>query len=219
MFSMSLDESDYWDWCHEALSDDVKTHCRGVGNSEQELACAKQRLTGAKSYLLREVFTPCDAITDSDVRLACGYEAERAYWKHQKDLIAGWNDVLTMVDTDPKVKGHFNTMVECVESQGKHPPPSGYVLQWQWLGDGPPPEEKRFEKELEWHRTVDSCAHEAGLYETQDTAWIAAIRDLESTSLDKALAMHNAGLVEILEQPGPAPFLYNREFAARQAGR
>ena len=219
LFVVPVEDTRYLTWCMETLSDDVKANCQGTGTADQELACARQRLAEVKDYGMRETFVPCAAITDQEAHATCWEDTARAHEEHYAHLIVVWNEILPVVDRDPEVKEHFNVMVECVQSHGKQSPQLGEPLLWQWLGDGPPPAGRRYEKEARWQQIVDSCAHESGLYDAQDFAWIATVRDLAKRDPDKAATIRDAGLVEVLETPGPAPFLINRNFAARQAGR
>ena len=56
----------------------------------------------------------------------------------------------------------------------------------------------------------DQCAKQVGLYEAQDAAWLAEVTKLAREDPAKAQPLLEWGILEILEQPGVAPFLTQR---------
>ena len=62
-------------------------------------------------------------------------------------------------------------------------------------------------------RAINQCALDVGLYAAQDTKWLAEIQRLFVADPEKVRPLKDEGIIDILQQPGPAPFLTLRQLA------
>ena len=62
-FAGMCDHLFYDEWCRQALQDDVREHCSGIGTPTQERDCADNRLEDVQNYYMRVWLVPCVAIS------------------------------------------------------------------------------------------------------------------------------------------------------------
>ena len=215
----------FYSWCYEVAARDVREHCSGIGTTEKEKQCAYQRLAEFKDYALREVHTFCVAVSDLDDRRQCIEEAGAEYLAHTGALIGVWNSIIDAVEDHPDVKAAYRAMAECIVDAGYKAPGVGKLLPWQQLDDskvdvspyraegatGP-----LSEAEARLLRVTDQCGREEGLYLAQDEAWQEEIRRIfQSDTPERIKPLKEEGIIDILDEPGPALFLTNRYFVSR----
>ena len=224
-YSGSVSDFDYHFWCTQASQDDIREHCLGTGNTFEEKQCAYQRLADFKSYTIRELYTPCVAITNRVDRRACNEESATAYRIHSEALVEVWNHIVDAVEEHPDVKNAYRAMADCVADAGYKGPDVRRPLPWQQIDDskidtssyrdpgatGPPTDAEKSHL-----RVANRCALDEDLYAAQDIAWQEEIwRIFHGDEPDRIAPLKEAGIIDILEEDGPAPFLFNYYFTDR----
>ena len=209
-------------WCSEELLNDVMQNCLGTGTTREERACADDRLADVKSYALRRVYHRCGGVSDRDDHQECMREVGEAYKVHWQSFFVIWNEVLLAVESDSEVKERFRAMAECVEDQGYDPPDGQRPFGWQEMDpkrvEGLKPHrgattEEKIAAEKERVKTINQCATDTGLYAAQDTKWQAEIRRIAREDPDRVVPLKQEGVIEVLEEDGPAPFLTIRAYS------
>lgn len=103
---------------------------------------------------------------------------------------------------------------DCLVERGHEPLTGEWALPWQ-RNESAQDQVERYRaapEELRDLRTwalgvVNECGYQTGLYEAQDTAWLAELRRLEAEEPDKFRPFVERGVVSILAKPGAAVFL------------
>ena len=212
LYSSTAQELDYAGWCFDALLQDVSANCAGIGNSEDELRCAQQRLSKVQTYFMREVGgTPCAAISDPDDRLQCFQDAALESQTHMTILWSTWASILNTVDSNAQVKAAHVAMADCVEQRGFTRPAPGESIAWQESKAPDAPKTVRGEMPLAQLEAIDQCANEVGLYTAQETVWLSEIYRLHREDPEKVRPLIEDGILPALEADGPALFLTLRQ--------
>ena len=206
-YSNTLLEFDYHAWCSDALLRDVSTNCAGVGDTAAELRCARHRLEDVQSYYLREMSTPCTAISDDSDRQQCLHTTAVTATEHLHATWAVWATIQNAVDSDAEVKATQARMADCVVKKGFARPGPGDSIAWQ-VNKPPQSIEKRgAEQSRAELEAIDQCAKDAGLYEAQETVWLSEIYRLQREDPERVHPLVENGLLTALEADGIAPFL------------
>ena len=106
-------------------------------------------------------------------------------------------------------------MSACVSDAGYEPPDPAWPLSWQQIdkdkvdlkalrSNDTAQKEQRL-------RVINQCALDEGLYDAQDAAWMATIRDMFREDPESVVALKESGVLSALEESGPAPFLTIRQ--------
>ena len=218
LYASTAQELEYTGWCSEALMQDVIDNCAGIGTSEEEHRCGVQRLANVQLYFLREVGTPCFAISDENDRIACAGAGWVKADQHIRTLWATWAELLHTVDSDADVKERKAAMADCVVEKGFARPDPHAVLSWQ--EDKKPDERQPVRRQREAERAtaeaarltaMDQCARKAKLYDAQKEVWLSEIRRLQREDPAKVKPLLDEGIKYALEANGPAPFLTLRK--------
>ena len=214
-FIVPPEEFKYLFWCQETANRHVYDECYGTGSTWEEKQCAYRELEDFKDYGLRWGLTVCAGISDDEDRDACNLERAEAFWTHLRDLIAIWNEITAAVDVHPKVKAAYVETVACIEGKGKEPPGS-ISLPWQQIDltkksarahqrRNASEDERRAETKR--YSVINQCALDTEFYAAQDLAWQEEIWRIHREDPDRVRSLAEAGVIDILEEPGPAPFL------------
>lgn len=212
LWSDPYDHIIYHSWCADRLMVGVHSQCSGIGTGEEQQACAVEWLADVQSYLMREFSAPCIGAED---RAQCADDMAVAMSGHFRDFNAAWNSILIAVTDDGDVKARFARMNTCVEDLGYEALDPNIPPPWQQINpdnvEVKPNRTASEQEALAAHiarlRAVHQCSLASGLYEMQDTKWQSEIQDLLTDAPEQAEAMKNEGIIEILEEPGAAPFL------------
>ena len=187
----------------------------GTGEgSADELSCAKARLADVRSYFLRNVIVPCGAISDQAARESCKADSYRATEEHVRNFRTVWNEILDATIDDARVKRAFLGMSECVQREGHTPPPSGITFPWQEFEPEREGRSKEHDAALARGERVDvinRCSHESGYYQAQEDRWVAEMTRMFNDDPERVRPLLEEGLDDILNLPGPAPFLVYEE--------
>ena len=165
---------DYFLWCSEALQDDVREHCPGIGTATQEWDCADNRLEDVQNYMMRVLFSPCAAISDTQVQRRCNEESLEAY----SDLDIKLERGPARRDGQRGGQSQFPTSGECVEGLGYEfeAPDASVPLPWQEMDPNvetaklplPWVDLEARDVEIQRRSAINNCAVAVGLYEVQD---------------------------------------------------
>ncbi len=222
LFSASYEDIKYHAWCGDAFMSDVVENCLGTGTATVEKACATNRLADVQSYSIRALFIPCSAISDNDARAGCTEEALERTNTHFVRLRSTWNAILATVEADGEVKAKFREMGDCVQNLGHERPDASVPLSWHQIDPDKVEilvKPDRSDTDAAAHaaearlRAINQCALDVGLYAAQDTKWLAEIQRLFVADPEKVRPLKDEGIIDILQQPGPAPFLTLRQLA------
>ena len=219
-FSSTREEILYMYWCYDTATVHVRDTCRGTGTTWEEQQCAYREIEDFKDYGFREVIGPCVAISERGARQECFAGTAEAAHAHNRNLILVWNDIVAAVDADPEVKVRYRAMVECVRGAEHKPPDPSYPLSWQQIDESKielkqyrgPDEKEAANRRL---RAVNQCALDTGLYQAQDDAWRAEIWRIFQENPDRIAPLKFEGVIDLLDEPGPAPFLTIKQFMDR----
>ena len=210
-FAGMYDHLFYDEWCRQALQDDVREHCSGIGTPTQERDCADNRLEDVQNYYMRVWLVPCVAISGVREQQRCKDESEAAYKAHRSAFISTWDTVLRAVTDDPQVRARFQLVGECVKGLGFEAPDASVPLPWHQIDPisfstalVPPGEPAARDAENQRRSAINHCALAVGLYEVQDAKWRSKIKRLSGS---ERKPLENEAVIDSLEEPGPAPFL------------
>ncbi len=207
----------YDGWCLEATSEALVSLCQGVGDSLAEQACADQYLTNWKDYDI-QLLLSCTTISKHEARQHCGLQAFITIGENRRGVRQVWPELQTAVAGNASVKAAYQKVIRCLADQSFNEINPKLLLYWQghWTYFGDPAAGKAqldnfTPEELALAEKVaipsDQCAKQEGLYAAQDSAWLVEVRRLIKEDPDKAQPLLNWKILEILEQPGVAPFL------------
>ena len=213
-YGSSLREHSYGAWCMTALMNDVEDACSGVGGgTADEKQCAVNRLSDVRSYMIRNAITPCAAVSDRDDREVCKQESLQAAGEHQRAFRAVWNEILLTVRDDAKVKETFRSMAQCVVDAGYEAPSGSQPFPWQEADRKRPNRERRDPDLVNGERllAINQCSIDTGYYEEQEAVWRSELRRLAVEDMEKVSPLFEEGLHDIIDLPGPAPFLVLRQ--------
>ena len=194
------------------MKDGVTDHCAGEETPSEQQICAENWLADVRDYSLRALIAPCLGASD---QFACWEDWTEDLSVHFGNYRAGWNAILLAVTDDADVKVRFNGMNDCISDAGYEPLDANVPPPWQQIDPDKvsvKPNRTASEREAlaahkERMRAVDQCAVEAWFYEAQDAQWLAEIQRLFVDAPEQALALKDEGIIDILEEPGAAPFL------------
>ena len=218
IFSSSHNEfSRHLSWCREAILRDVRDNCQGVGNTLQEKQCAYERLEGIEDYTMREYLSPCAAITNPGDYRQCYDEAIETVRVHSENLYSIWNDLISITSADPDVKTKYGDLNECVREAGHEPPDPNYHLPWQQIDGsklqpnrGPDAAEEDRAAQIARAQVMNQCGLDTGFFMAQDTAWRSEIHNIFRETPERIRPLKEEGIIDLLNEPGPAPFLQVR---------
>ena len=105
-------------------------------------------------------------------------------------------------------------MSSCVERENQIPPPAGITFPWQEIE--PDREGRNKEHDASLARgtradVINQCSYETGYYQAQEDKWQAELARIFNEDPEKVRPFLEEGLDEILDLPGPAPFLVYQE--------
>ena len=211
LWSDSTEMLRYQPWCWQTLIDTIIATCKGIGETPEEVQCADEQIQGYASYNLRMAFTTCAPITRRDDYKECYDGIIRTINTHDTAFHSLWNEVTAAADGDSRVKTTYHGMSDCVREAGYEPLPSNSLIPWQQL-DADKIDTKAYrsqdpaQRELRL-RAMNQCALETKFYQVQDDVWREVLGRIASENPERLISFKEEGIIEILDEPGPAPFL------------
>jgi hypothetical protein len=215
LYQMPVDEVPFMFWCQRVLSEDVAQNCQGTGEgtTEDEKKCGIQRLAEVQVFMMREFVAPCSGITISSDRIQCVADTGEALNAHYQALLGVYAEILKAVTDKSEVKTRASVTAECVRAAGYEPFDTTRPLSWQEMRPPSQASDKRVTPEEQdatndqRNRAIDQCAFDEGLYEAQESAWLAEIEGMRTSDPDKAERLKQEGIITALEAEGIALFL------------
>ena len=205
------------DWCVEELATATVAECQGAGSgsSEDERACANDFLADVTGYYLREVNTPCHAVSDKTDQLKCFGDTTRGFNHHTTSFFQVYNEILDAVHDNAAVKEVSKALHECVAEAGHDAPDAAKPLDCQEIdhrrrpskADRMPLTEAEEQANRQRYRDMNKCAQDSGVYEVQEAAWLSEIARIQGESPERLIPFKAEGFVAMLEEDGPASFL------------
>ncbi len=219
IFTSSVDDIKYYFWCSEASGDAVISQCRGIGTTQEERSCAEEYLADWKQYSHRLNFI-CTAISDTEVGRECFYQAADTSNKSEEEFRRLWPEIQAVEASNPAVAMAHQKVTQCLADKSFRNIDPKLLFQWQkywayfgdstafttWL-DGFTEKENALMEEIA--NPLEQCAIQEGFYAAQEAVWLVEVRRLIKEDPDKAQPLLDWKILEILEQPGVAPFLTN----------
>ena len=114
------------------------------------------------------------------------------------------------------MKTRASVTAECVRAAGHEPFDTTRPLSWQEMRPPSQASDQRVTPEEQdatndqRNRAIDQCAFDEGLYEAQESAWLAEIRGMKTSDPDTAERLKQEGITFALEEEGIALFLTYR---------
>ena len=213
------DELRYSAWCEQTLEFDVQAHCASSVGTEEQLACARDRLDAVENLDVRFLYA-CSAITDPDGATDCLRDALARVDDAWNKTWAAWPGILNTVDSDPDVKAKKIAVADCMAEGGHDRPDPDDPIKWQ-TNNKPDPDYKPLREpptqaQMDaWKlrdKALDQCATDRGLYEAQDSKWNEEVRRILKEDPETAGALKDLGLITAMERDGIFPFLMQRRW-------
>ena len=217
IFAYDSQEFSHSHWCNDAALNAVISQCGGTGTTQEERACAENYLASWKGYHTR-LFFPCYTISNLGAARECVNQAAATLRGSQQGLGQLWTEIQPAVSSNTDVATAHQKVIQCLADRSYSDVAPKLLFTWQTAGsdfgdpdaanariDSLTPEEKELMEKVA--EPADQCAENQGLYEAQDAAWLAAVRRLVEEDPARAQPLLDWAILEILEQPGIAPFL------------
>lgn len=217
LFDYDSQEFTYFEWCFDAMEKAVRSQCKRSGTAQEERACAEDYLEGWRDYQSRLVLA-CTPISSLDAARECMEQAITTLLESQQGVRQLWTEIQPAVSSNAEVEAAQQKVIRCLADQSYSDVAPKLLLTWQkkWIYFGDfdaakaqrkslTSEEQSFMDKLA--EPLDQCAKNHGLYEAQDSAWLAEVRRLVKEDPAKAQPLLDWAILEILEQPGIAHFL------------
>ena len=135
--------------------------------------------------------------------------------------------VQQVVSQDAAVVRDYAKVLTCIDEIGNERPTGSWMFPWQdFLTAAEYAAKIRNQTDEQWstffglYYVSDHCAEEpTGYYLSQAAAWRAEVKRLQSADPSAVKPLADAGIVEILQRPGPAPGLVTTPYFLTLAGR
>ena len=214
-----LDSNIFWDtiadeaylaWCANRLESHIIATCRGLGGPAAELSCAAGELAAARDYATREGFIQCLAITDAAAMLDCSLAAIERIERQTFALGEIWPQIQAVVERDSAVISTQREVIDCLAARGYEHIDAELLFPWQDFGPPAAATELTAEQQSLSEaiaEATDLCAKQTGFYAAQHAAWLGEVERLAEADPEAARPLLNEGLLAMLRQGEPAPFL------------